>query len=135
MPPKREAKLFCRYRHNNHPYLILRPIKEEQVLDSPVVFLYHDVVTDKEIDEIKALAMPRVRQLSKRIEYFPLLSHISTSIDHFEFSFSLMRSIIPHCSYNGRLHVIWRRINSNRSNTESARGILILDQSNCILTV
>ncbi|CAF0845543.1 unnamed protein product [Adineta ricciae] len=30
LSPQREAKLFCRYRHNNHPLLILRPVKEEQ---------------------------------------------------------------------------------------------------------
>lgn len=60
LSPRREAKLFCRYRHNNHPYLMLRPVKEEQVLDKPAVYLFHDVVTDKDINEIKALALPRV---------------------------------------------------------------------------
>lgn len=60
LPPKREAKLFCRYRHNNHPYLLLQPAKEEQVLDEPVVFLFHDILTDSDIAEIQSLALPRV---------------------------------------------------------------------------
>jgi len=60
LDPRREAKLFCRYRHNNHPYLILRPVKEEQVLDEPAIFLFHDIVSDKDIAEIKALATPKV---------------------------------------------------------------------------
>lgn len=66
LPPRREATLFCRYRHNNHPYLILRPIKEEQVLDKPVLYLYHDVVNDREINEIKALASPRLQRATAR---------------------------------------------------------------------
>ncbi|CAF4922620.1 unnamed protein product, partial [Rotaria socialis] len=54
----RQATLFCRYRHNNHPYLIFRPVKEEKVLDEPAVFLFHDVVSDSDIEKIKALAVP-----------------------------------------------------------------------------
>ncbi|CAF4031981.1 unnamed protein product [Rotaria sp. Silwood2] len=45
LSPKRQARLFCRYRHNNHPYLILGPVKEEQLLDEPAIFLFHDIVT------------------------------------------------------------------------------------------
>ena len=52
--------MYCRYRHNNHPHLILRPIKEEQLLDQPIIYLFHDVLTDSEIEEIKSLASPRV---------------------------------------------------------------------------
>ncbi|CAF1303861.1 unnamed protein product [Rotaria magnacalcarata] len=59
LSPKRQATLFCRYRHNKHPYLIFRPVKEEQVLDEPGVFLFHDVVSDSDIEKIKALAAPR----------------------------------------------------------------------------
>ncbi len=60
LSPKREAKLFCRYRHNNHPYLLLQPVKEEQILDDPAIFFFHDILNDNEIQEIKTLAMPRV---------------------------------------------------------------------------
>ncbi|CAF4704174.1 unnamed protein product, partial [Rotaria magnacalcarata] len=48
LSPKIRANLFCRYRHNNHPYLILRPVREEQLLDDPTVYLYHDVISDKD---------------------------------------------------------------------------------------
>ncbi|CAF4699350.1 unnamed protein product [Rotaria socialis] len=47
----RQATLFCRYRHNNHPYLIFRPVKEEKVLDEPAVFLFYDVVSDSDIEK------------------------------------------------------------------------------------
>ncbi|CAF4241633.1 unnamed protein product [Rotaria sp. Silwood2] len=60
--PKHQAKLFCRYRHNNHPYLILKPIKEEQLLDQPAIYLFHDIMSDKHIEEIKSLALPRLQR-------------------------------------------------------------------------
>ncbi|CAF3459361.1 unnamed protein product [Rotaria socialis] len=62
LSPKRQATLFCRYRHNKHPYLIFRPVKEEQVLDEPGIFLFHDVVSDSDIEKIKALAVPRLQR-------------------------------------------------------------------------
>ena len=38
----------------------MQPVKEEQILDEPAIFLFHDILNDKEILEIKALAIPRV---------------------------------------------------------------------------
>jgi hypothetical protein len=35
-------------------------MKEEQILDDPEIFLFHEILSDNEIEEIKALAMPRV---------------------------------------------------------------------------
>lgn len=60
MSPRRQAKLFCRYRHNNHPYLILQPVKEELLLDSPAIYLFHDIISDRDIEKIKEIALPRV---------------------------------------------------------------------------
>jgi hypothetical protein len=40
----------------------LRPVKEEQLIDKPAVFLFHDVVSDGDIEEIKALTIPRVSE-------------------------------------------------------------------------
>ncbi|CAF1329145.1 unnamed protein product [Adineta ricciae] len=71
LSPQREAKLFCRYRHNNHPLLILRPVKEEQVLDQPAIFLFHDVVSDAEIAEIKSLASPKIANYGVGGHYEP----------------------------------------------------------------
>ncbi|CAF1572864.1 unnamed protein product, partial [Adineta steineri] len=62
LDPKRAAKLFCRYRHNNHPYLLLRPAKEEQLLDQPALYLFHDIISDKDIEEVKRLASPRLQR-------------------------------------------------------------------------
>ncbi|CAF1034857.1 unnamed protein product, partial [Rotaria sordida] len=62
LDPHRASKLVCRYRHNNHPYLLWKPIKEEQLFDKPEIFLYHDIIHNADIDEIKSLATPRLQR-------------------------------------------------------------------------
>ena len=56
-------KLKCRYVHNNHPLLVVGPIKEEELHLDPWIVMYHDVVTDSEIKDIKMLATPRVGEI------------------------------------------------------------------------
>ncbi|CAF3520069.1 unnamed protein product [Rotaria socialis] len=60
--PKYQSKLFCRYRHNNHPYLILQPVKEEQLLHQPAILFYHDIISDSDIEKIKSLALPKLQR-------------------------------------------------------------------------
>ncbi|XP_052687863.1 prolyl 4-hydroxylase subunit alpha-1-like isoform X1 [Crassostrea angulata] len=55
---KLKHKLKCRYVHNNNPRLLLKPAKEEEVYLNPWIVIYHDVVSDKEIDTIKRIATP-----------------------------------------------------------------------------
>jgi prolyl 4-hydroxylase len=48
----------------------LQPIKEEEAYLNPRILIYHDVITDKEIDIVKKMAQPRVR-ISLTIVQFP----------------------------------------------------------------
>lgn len=50
-----DNNLKCRYFHNNKPYLYLGPLKLEESHAGLPVYLYHDVLYDKEIEEIKEL--------------------------------------------------------------------------------
>ena len=61
MDPKVESSLRCRYITNNVPYLFIQPIKMEEALLKPRIVIYHDVISDDEIDTVKKLAKPRVR--------------------------------------------------------------------------
>ncbi|CAF3958890.1 unnamed protein product [Rotaria sordida] len=65
LDPHRASKLVCRYRHNNHPYLLWMPIKEEQLFDKPEILLYHDIIRNADIDEIKSLATPRLNDVEQ----------------------------------------------------------------------
>lgn len=45
----------------NHPFLRLAPVKMEQQYIAPDVFVFHEVLSDEEIEHIKEMAKPRVR--------------------------------------------------------------------------
>ncbi|KFM72508.1 Prolyl 4-hydroxylase subunit alpha-2, partial [Stegodyphus mimosarum] len=55
-----ESKLHCRYITNNSPYLLLQPVKEEELHLKPRLIVYHDILSDHEIEVIKYLAQPRL---------------------------------------------------------------------------
>ena len=52
-------KLFCYY-DNNRPEILLKPVKVEIINLDPILYLFHDVVTDKEINHVIKLARPKV---------------------------------------------------------------------------
>jgi len=58
---RRLSKLKCRYIHY-HPMLKIAPVKEEQMFDNPAIWLYHDVITEKQIQRMKYLAEPKLRR-------------------------------------------------------------------------
>ncbi|XP_068632632.1 prolyl 4-hydroxylase subunit alpha-1-like [Battus philenor] len=49
-------RLKCSYLSDNHPFLKLGPIKMEQVYIAPDVIMFHQVISDDEIEHIKELA-------------------------------------------------------------------------------
>ena len=55
------SKMTCRYFYGVHPFMKIAPVKEEEVFLEPRLVLYHDVITDNELDVVKKLATPRVR--------------------------------------------------------------------------
>lgn len=55
------SKLKCRY-VNNHPLIKIAPVKEELVYDDPPIWLYHDVITEKQIQIMKKLALPKLKR-------------------------------------------------------------------------
>jgi hypothetical protein len=61
MSTLRQSKLKCRY-IGYHPLLKIAPVKEELVYDEPPIWVYHDVITDKQIDIMKNLAFPRLKR-------------------------------------------------------------------------
>lgn len=40
----------------------IAPVKEEQLYDKPSIWLYHDVIRDKDINMMKSLAAPRLKR-------------------------------------------------------------------------
>ncbi|XP_026315825.1 prolyl 4-hydroxylase subunit alpha-1-like [Hyposmocoma kahamanoa] len=53
-------RLKCKYLSGNHPYLKLAPVKLEELYLDPDVYMFHDVISDHEIEHIKVISEPRV---------------------------------------------------------------------------
>lgn len=73
-----EHKLVCQYRRH-HPFLYIRPAKEEVVNWEPKMYLFHDVMTDNQIKKIKELGRPR---LGRSVVYHKSNSASTTAQDY-----------------------------------------------------
>jgi prolyl 4-hydroxylase len=61
--PSRAKNLKCSYLTNGNPFLLIGPIKQEEVFDKPQIWVYYDVITNKQIEIFKKLAFPKVRKI------------------------------------------------------------------------
>lgn len=67
LTPQRQKRLFCRYHHGHGaPQLLIAPFKEEDEWDSPHIVRYYDVMSDEEIETIKAVAKPKLARATVR---------------------------------------------------------------------
>merc|ERR1712038_169999 len=62
VPISVKSKMYCYYSHGHSAYLKIIPYKVETVSLNPRVDLYHEVLSDYEIDVIKELATPRFKR-------------------------------------------------------------------------
>ncbi|XP_073949601.1 prolyl 4-hydroxylase subunit alpha-1-like [Choristoneura fumiferana] len=62
IPSEITKRLRCRYLMEHHPFLRLAPIKVEQVYIQPDVYVFHEVISDEEIESIKNLSLPRLQR-------------------------------------------------------------------------
>lgn len=56
------SRLTCQYTTNNIPFLLIGPLKLEQISLDPYIVVYHDVTYDSEIDVMKRMAKPRFKR-------------------------------------------------------------------------
>ncbi|XP_067876564.1 prolyl 4-hydroxylase subunit alpha-1-like isoform X1 [Heterodontus francisci] len=63
LTPGKQRKLFCRYSDaSRNPQYILKPVKQQDEWDKPRIIRYIDIISDQEIERVKALAKPRLRR-------------------------------------------------------------------------
>ncbi|XP_077863014.1 prolyl 4-hydroxylase subunit alpha-1-like [Saccoglossus kowalevskii] len=60
--PLDSSKVKCQYVTNGNYRLLLQPAKQEIMHHNPRVVLYHDVISDEEINEVIKLAKPKLRR-------------------------------------------------------------------------
>ncbi|KPI92762.1 Prolyl 4-hydroxylase subunit alpha-2 [Papilio xuthus] len=54
--------LKCSYLTDTHPFLKLAPIKTEQLYIEPDVFVFYNVISDEEIEQLKILSKERLKR-------------------------------------------------------------------------
>lgn len=62
VPEAIRSKLVCSYSTGHHAYLLIGPVKEEEVYLQPRIVVYHDIVSDEQIKTIQELATPRFKR-------------------------------------------------------------------------
>ncbi|XP_049431667.1 prolyl 4-hydroxylase subunit alpha-3 isoform X1 [Epinephelus fuscoguttatus] len=58
----KNPRLFCDYFTNGNPKLLLLPVRREVLSLRPYVVLYHNFITDTEVEDIKRVAQPGLRR-------------------------------------------------------------------------
>ncbi|QQP34866.1 Uncharacterized protein FKW44_022906, partial [Caligus rogercresseyi] len=56
---KHDPELKCFLDFGEHPFLKIGPVKAEKLYSNPDIYMYHDVLSDAEIQTIKDMANPR----------------------------------------------------------------------------
>ncbi|XP_045468904.1 prolyl 4-hydroxylase subunit alpha-2-like [Harmonia axyridis] len=56
------SQLKCVYVNHGNPFLFLAPFKVEEAYFNPNIYIFHDVMSDDEIETVKRLATPRFRR-------------------------------------------------------------------------
>nr|APU50758.1 prolyl 4-hydroxylase subunit alpha-1-like protein 359 [Saccoglossus kowalevskii] len=59
-PSSDSSSMYCKYTHGGSFVLLLQPYKMEVLRMDPLIALYYDVISDKEIGVIKTLAVPKM---------------------------------------------------------------------------
>ncbi|XP_036675465.3 prolyl 4-hydroxylase subunit alpha-1 [Drosophila suzukii] len=56
------SRLHCRYNSTTSPFLILAPLKMEEISLEPYIVVYHDILPDKDIMQLIILAEPQLKE-------------------------------------------------------------------------
>lgn len=60
--PKMDSKLRCRYYKGQHGFFKLQPIKLEEANLKPYIVVMHNVIQDRDIEDLMAFAKPRLQR-------------------------------------------------------------------------
>lgn len=54
-----DSSLTCRY-INHHPLLRIAPVKQEQISDDPPIFVFYDVITEYQTEQMIEFSKSKV---------------------------------------------------------------------------
>lgn len=56
-----QAQLRCDYYSGRSPWLQIQPVKREEIYLKPNIFMFHDMISDRDIERIQRIAAPNVK--------------------------------------------------------------------------
>ncbi|XP_077498218.1 prolyl 4-hydroxylase subunit alpha-1-like [Amblyomma americanum] len=77
--PKMDSQLRCRYFHGRDGFFRLQPVKIEEASLSPYIIIFHDIIRDRDINDLLAFATPRLLRSTHYGEHGMETSLIRTS--------------------------------------------------------
>ncbi|KAL1477471.1 hypothetical protein MTO96_035713 [Rhipicephalus appendiculatus] len=77
--PKMDSQLRCRYYYGRHGFLRLQPVKIEEANLQPYIITFHDIIGDRDINDLLAYATPRLFRSTHYGEHGMETSLIRTS--------------------------------------------------------
>ena len=105
--------LFCRFLHHNDAYLKLGPFKEEQMLEIPYTVVFHDILSELEINSLISEAIPNLSR--KRYNG----NDIAEAVAEHEFKGNSKKVKVVHKTVQSWLHEVdWE--DQNRTTFEDA---------------
>lgn len=78
-PASETSLLYCQYHTGSSSFLRLAPLKEEVLNLDPLITVYHDAVSNREISQLIELAKPRISRATVRDDGEHLVSNARTS--------------------------------------------------------
>ncbi|KAM8706636.1 hypothetical protein ACLKA7_010836 [Drosophila subpalustris] len=77
--PREQRHLRCGYMTETHPFLLLAPLKVEELSDDPLLLLYHEVIYQSEIDAIAELTRNKIQRATVTGQNSSVVSNARTS--------------------------------------------------------
>ena len=60
MTEEERFQLLCCYLSGRYPYLTIGPVKEEEIFLDPLIVIFHNMVSDSELETVRSLAAPSI---------------------------------------------------------------------------
>ncbi|XP_034109093.1 prolyl 4-hydroxylase subunit alpha-1-like [Drosophila albomicans] len=94
----KKTNLNCRYNFTTHPFLRLAPFRMEEINHDPYIVMFHNVISDNEIEEMKSLAVEMYNGYSgsftpNQTEKIEIVAHIHWLRDNTPFLLRLNQRI------------------------------------------
>ncbi|KAK3895508.1 hypothetical protein Pcinc_000747 [Petrolisthes cinctipes] len=120
-------RLKCHVDHRGSPFLLLQPIRYEQLHYDPELYIFYDVISDAEIDVIKSLSKELLKVSTVQYERLGESSKISTSrVSYTAWIFNGSHPMLPRLAQRVA-HITGLHVYESLDDTMAGEGLQVLN--------